>query len=161
MFVPFTLVPSLLCPVCSHCKATVSSIPSPLVHAHLLLPSLSPGAITPQQCSRLPFPVSLSSPCLSFIHPSTQLYSLPLLVTSYLSAAEIPVTFAHFLFFFSLLSQFLRRWELGVTIAVVQAKSSTTCSFWVKNCSSWKERHRGKELQTKERKREDLGHRGV
>lgn len=77
VLVPFALWPSLpLCPVCSHFLMLLSSLTS-------FSPSLSPGAITPQQHSWLPFPVSLSS--LSIIHSSVHTAALPPFVSHLLS----------------------------------------------------------------------------
>lgn len=106
------------------------------------------GTITPQQHSWLTFLLSTSSPCLSFIHPSTRPCCLLLLLTPYLSTAEIPLTFAASLS----LCLFLRM--VGVTMVAVQAKSLTACPVCIKSCWDWREKCRDGEQQQERREKE-------
>lgn len=136
VLVSFALWPSLPhCPVCSHFLMLLSSLTS-------FSPSLSPGAITPQQHSWLPFPVSLSS--LSIIHSSVHTAALPPFVTHLLSLCRRDSS--HFRPLSLLFLAAVPVFEEVVTMTAAQAKFSTTCPLGIKSYSNGKERHRSKGL---------------
>lgn len=137
------------CPDCNHCKATSPASFLPSSSLPLLSFNSSWHYRPTAQHSWLPFLWSPSSPCLSFIHPSTQPCSILLLLTHYLSTAEIPYSLSLTLFFFS--PQTMQCF-LAATMVVVQAKSQTTCPVWIKSCWNRRKRRRDEKQQTEEGK---------